>query len=122
MLIAIQLPSSHINNLVPVEFVQIIQCNFASAFKNIRFYVLFIKFTNDFFSKNNFKIEYYSIIYIFKNYFVNIFVGTRFVADRNSGGFAREKALTISFVERGFERLGLDRQAVGFSWRSYKVK
>ena len=41
-------------------------------------------------------------------------VGTRFVADRNSVGFAREKALTISFVERGFERLGLDRQAVGF--------
>ena len=42
-------------------------------------------------------------------------VGTRFVADRNSVGFAREKALTISFVERGFERLGLDRQAMGFS-------
>ena len=49
-------------------------------------------------------------------------VRTRFVADRNSVGFAREKALTISFVERGFERLGLDRQAMGFSWRSYKVK
>ena len=44
------------------------------------------------------------------------------MADRNSVGFAREKALTISFVERGFERLGLDRLAVGFSWRSYKVK
>ena len=43
------------------------------------------------------------------------------MADRNSVGFAREKALTISFVERGFERLGLDRQAMGFSWRSYKV-
>ena len=41
-------------------------------------------------------------------------VRTRFVADRNSVGFAREKALTISFVERGFERLGLDRQAMGF--------
>ena len=49
-------------------------------------------------------------------------VRTRFVADRSSVGFAREKALTISFVERGFERLGLDRQAMGFSWRSYKVK
>ena len=36
-------------------------------------------------------------------------VGTRFVADRNSVGFARKTALTISFVERGFERLGLDR-------------
>ena len=48
-------------------------------------------------------------------------VRTRFVADRNSVRFAREKALTISFVERGFERLGLDRQAMGFSWRSYKV-
>ena len=44
------------------------------------------------------------------------------MADRNSVGFAREKALTISFVERGFGRLGLDRQAVGFSWCSYKVK
>ena len=31
-------------------------------------------------------------------------VGTRFVADRNSVGFARKTALTISFVERGFER------------------
>ena len=37
-----------------------------------------------------------------------ISVGTRFVADRNGVGFAREKVLTISFVERGFERLGLD--------------
>ena len=36
------------------------------------------------------------------------------MTDRNSVGFAREKALTISFVEHGFERLGLDRQAVGF--------
>ena len=36
--------------------------------------------------------------------------------------FAREKAQTMSFVERGFERLGLDHQVVGFSWRSYKVK
>ena len=49
-------------------------------------------------------------------------VRTQFVADRNNVGFAREKALTISFVERGFGRLGLDRQAMGFSWRSYKVK
>ena len=60
------------------------------------------------------------------NYFTTFLkidvVRTRFVADRNSVGFAREKALTISFVERGFERLGLDRQAMGFSWRSYKVK
>ena len=29
---------------------------------------------------------------------------------------------TISFVERGFERLGLGHQMVGFSWYSYKVK
>ena len=42
-------------------------------------------------------------------------VRTRFVADRNCVGFAREKAQTMSFVERGFERLGLDRQAVDFS-------
>ena len=32
-----------------------------------------------------------------------------------SVGFAREKAQTMSFVERGFERLGLSHQAVGFS-------
>ena len=44
------------------------------------------------------------------------------MADRNSVGFAREKALTISFVERGFGRLGLDQQAVSFSRCSYKVK
>ena len=29
---------------------------------------------------------------------------------------------TISFVERGFERLGLGHQMVGFLWCSYKVK
>ena len=40
----------------------------------------------------------------------------------NSVGFAREKAQTMSFVERGFERLGLDHQVVGFSRCSYKVK
>ena len=28
----------------------------------------------------------------------------------------------MSFVERGFERLGLGHQMVGFSWCSYKVK
>ena len=31
---------------------------------------------------------------------------------RNSIGFAHKKAQTISFVERGFERLGLGHQAV----------
>ena len=40
----------------------------------------------------------------------------------NFVGFAREKAQTISFVEYRFERLGLDHQVMGFSWRSYKVK
>ena len=40
----------------------------------------------------------------------------------NSVGFAREKAQTISFAERGFERLDLGHQVVGFSWCSYKVK
>ena len=40
----------------------------------------------------------------------------------NSVGFAREKALTMSFVERGFERLDLGYQVVGFSWCSYGVK
>ena len=41
-------------------------------------------------------------------------VGTRFIANRNRVGFARKKARTISFVERGFERLGPGHQAVGF--------
>ena len=40
----------------------------------------------------------------------------------NSVGFAREKVQTMSFVERGFERLGLGHQVVGFSWCSYVVK
>ena len=42
-------------------------------------------------------------------------VRTRFVTNHNRVGFARKKAQTISFVERGFERLGLGHQAVGFS-------
>ena len=49
-------------------------------------------------------------------------VGTRFVSNHNRVGFARKKAPTISFVERGFERLGLGHQSVGFSWCSYMVK
>ena len=49
-------------------------------------------------------------------------VRTRFVTNRNSVGFARKMAQTISFVERRFERLGLGHQAVGFSWCSYMVK
>ena len=40
----------------------------------------------------------------------------------NSVGFAREKAQTMSFVERGLERLGLGHQVVGFSWCSCMVK
>ena len=40
----------------------------------------------------------------------------------NCVGFAREKAQIMSFVERGFERLGPDHQVVGFSRCSYKVK
>ena len=49
-------------------------------------------------------------------------VRTRFVTNHNSVGFARKNAQTISFVERGFERLGLSHQTVGFSWCSYMVK
>ena len=48
--------------------------------------------------------------------------GHDFVTNRNSIGFVRKKAQTISFVEHGFERLGLGHQAVGFSWCSYMVK
>ena len=49
-------------------------------------------------------------------------VRTRFVMNRNSVGFARKTAQTISFVERGLERLGLGHQAVGFSWYSCMAK
>ena len=49
-------------------------------------------------------------------------VRTRFVTNRNSVGLARKTAQTISFVERGLERLGLGHQAVGFSWYSCMVK
>ena len=41
-------------------------------------------------------------------------VRTRFVTN-HSVGLARKKAQTISFVEHGFERLGLGHQAMGFS-------
>ena len=40
------------------------------------------------------------------------FVRTRFITTRNSIGLARKKAQTISFVERGFERLDLIHQVV----------
>ena len=49
-------------------------------------------------------------------------VRKRFVTNRNSVGFARKTVQTISFVERGLERLGLGYQAVGFSWCSGMVK
>ena len=49
-------------------------------------------------------------------------VRTRFVTNRNSVGFACETTQTISFVERGFERLGHGHQVVGFSWCSCMVK
>ena len=49
-------------------------------------------------------------------------VRTRFVTNRNSVGFARKTTQTISFVERGLERLDLGYQAVGFSWCSGMVK
>ena len=39
-------------------------------------------------------------------------VRTRFVTTRNSIGLACKKAQTISFVERRFERLGINHQAV----------
>ena len=49
-------------------------------------------------------------------------VRTRFVTTHNNVGFARKKVQTISFIERGFERLGLGHQTVDFSWCSYIVK
>ena len=38
-------------------------------------------------------------------------VRTRFVTTPNDIEFARKKAQTISFIERGFERLGLGHRA-----------
>ena len=49
-------------------------------------------------------------------------VRTQFVTTYNSVGFARKKAQTISFIERGFERLGLSLQIVVLSWCSYIIK
>ena len=51
-----------------------------------------------------------------------IFVRTQFVTIHNNVGFARKKAQIISFIERGFERLGLGHQTVVFSWCSYIIK
>ena len=39
-------------------------------------------------------------------------VRTQFVTTQNDIGFTRKKAQTISFVKRGFERLGLGRRTV----------
>ena len=55
-------------------------------------------------------------------YFLISTVRTRFVSNHNRVGFARKKAHKISFVERGFERLGPGHQAVGFSWCSHMVE
>ena len=52
-------------------------------------------------------------INVFIYIYIYIYVRTRFVTNRNSVGFAREKAQTISFIERGFERLGLGHQTTG---------
>ena len=42
----------------------------------------------------------------------NALVRIRFVTTRNSVGFTRKKAQTISFIEHGFERLGLGHRTV----------
>ena len=49
-------------------------------------------------------------------------VRTQFVTTPNNVEFARKKAQTISFIEHGFERLGLGHQTVDFSWCSYIIK
>ena len=41
-------------------------------------------------------------------------VRIRFVTTHNNVGFARKKAQTISFIERGFEMLGLGHRTVVF--------
>ena len=49
-------------------------------------------------------------------------VRTRFVTNLTVLGSHVKKAQTMSFVERGFERLGLGHQVESFSWSSYVVK
>ena len=65
--------------------------------------------------------ESFAYTYIHTYIYIYIYVRTRFVSNHNSVGFAHKKAQTISFVERGFERLGLSHQTVGFSWCSYMI-
>ena len=48
-------------------------------------------------------------------------VRTRFVTTRNNIGFASKKAQTISFIERGFERLGLGRRTVVWIGSSQQI-
>ena len=71
-----------------------------------------------------FSIIRFSLCFIFclNMNLIIIVVRTRFESNHNRVGFARKKAHTISFVERGFERLGPDHQAVGFSWCSLMVE
>ena len=45
--------------------------------------------------------------YIYIYIYIYIYVRTQFVTIHNNVGFACKKAQTISFIERGFERLGL---------------
>ena len=70
----------------------------------------------------NIYISLLQYIVSFTNTIIINTVRTRFVSNHNSVGFARKKVQTISFVERGFERLDLSHQAVGFSWCSHMVK
>ena len=55
------------------------------------------------------------VFYCIKLSIANKIVRARFVTNRNCVGFVRKKARTTSFIERGFERLGLGHQGVGFS-------
>ena len=51
---------------------------------------------------------------IYLNLIIIIIVRTGFVTIRNSVGFIRKKSQTISFIERGFERLNLSHKTVVF--------
>ena len=53
------------------------------------------------------KTKGFGLVHVFKN-MCFIIVRTRFVTTHNNVGFARKKAQTTSFIERGFERLDLD--------------
>ena len=53
-----------------------------------------------------------NLSFVMRRLLLIIDVRTQFVTTHNNVGFARKKAPTISFIERGFERLDLGHRTV----------